>query len=442
MEPTTDNNRGLYEVSAPNLPHIRKIADRKISELNGEGNSNLLIFPDQWSLCEDRIGDLPICSLCDNRLTTGNVMGFVGINGCELTIRSRFAQQDGNDYFLHYMLQKVFSIQMFDLPHASDSESIFDFLLYLFPFYLKKALSQGIYKEYQIRKYNDANVRGVMDVNRHLHVNMPFGGKVAYRTREYCFDNPVTQLIRHTIEYIRLHPFGANILYNDFEMQESVSQIVYATQTYNRKDRMKVLNQNIRPITHPYFREYVPLQKICIQILKHGGMKYGQKEDCVYGLLFDGAWLWEEYLHTVLQACGFKHSRNKKNSKEARNSICLFQEGHYERLPDFYIPGRFILDAKYKHLQKSAIERNDMHQLITYMYVESAPKAGLVYPFEEKVPKDILSQKVGTLRGYGGEVWLFGVPVGKCGSFNAFCKVMKGIEKRLKDSMCERVNNI
>lgn len=35
-------------------------------------------------------------------------------------------------------------------------------------------------------------------------------------------------------------------------------------------------------------------------------MAYGSSDDRVGGLLFDGAWLWEEYLATVL-AGGFIH---------------------------------------------------------------------------------------------------------------------------------------
>ena len=44
----------------------------------------------------------------------------------------------------------------------------------MFPFYLKKALRQGLYKEYHKQNYNDSNVRGTIDINRHLGKNIPF----------------------------------------------------------------------------------------------------------------------------------------------------------------------------------------------------------------------------------------------------------------------------
>ena len=65
-----------------------------------------------------------------------------------------------------------------------------------------------MYKQYITRKNNDANVRGVIDVNRHIRYNKPFNGKIAYSTREYSYDNDVTQLIRHTIEFISTYDGG------------------------------------------------------------------------------------------------------------------------------------------------------------------------------------------------------------------------------------------
>ena len=69
-------------------------------------------------------------NLSDDKIFTHNIMDFVGCNDSELTIFSRFYSGE-NDYFLHYMLQRVFSINMFDLRHSAAKESLWDFLLYL-----------------------------------------------------------------------------------------------------------------------------------------------------------------------------------------------------------------------------------------------------------------------------------------------------------------------
>ena len=43
----------------------------------------------------------------------------------------------------------------------------------------------------------------MIDVGNHLKKNLPFTGNIAYTTREFTYDNPMMQLIRHTIEYIK-----------------------------------------------------------------------------------------------------------------------------------------------------------------------------------------------------------------------------------------------
>ena len=269
-----DNNReGLTIDDELHLENLKKIAENPIDKLSLDDNPNLLIFPQNYNEYGDKIGDQYVFEIDENKLKTNNIMGFIGYGKTKVRIHSRFAQGE-DDYFLHYMLQKVFSINLFDLKYHADNESIFDFLIYLFPASLKRAIRQGLYKEYQTRAYNDANIRGRVDVSRHLRQNTPCAGNVAYSTREYAYDNHVTQLIRHTIEFISNHPFGAGILQNDDLTKDAVTMIREATPSYSQNERGKVVNQNLRPLYHPYFGEYRNLQRLCVQILRYEEIKY------------------------------------------------------------------------------------------------------------------------------------------------------------------------
>jgi 5-methylcytosine-specific restriction endonuclease McrBC regulatory subunit McrC len=434
MHRTTDNNCGNYEVADFHIDNFQKIANVKICDIRFEENQNLLIFPDCLNQHGDRIGDDKIFSLCESKLTTGNIMGFVGVNGSELKIQSRFTKRNEEDYFLHYILQKVFSINMFDLKHSYNQENIFDFLLYLFPYYLKKALRQGLFKEYQHREYNNANVRGSIDVNRHIQTNIPFAGRIAYKTKEYSYENRITQLVRHTIEHIRKHPFGQNILTNDSETQSCISQIIFATPSYDRNKRHMVLNSNIKPVSHPFFSAYRDLQKICSQILRYEGLKYGDAKDKVYGLLFDGAWLWEEYLNTILDKYDFIHPENKSGKK----AIYLFEYNRGKRFPDFW-QENVVLDAKYKRLTGKDCEnmdRNDMHQIISYMYIKQASLGGFICPSDSTSQENIFCSSLGKLNGYGGDVKLWNIPIPKrTENYSDFCKEMNCYEKIFEESV-------
>ena len=173
-----DNNReGLTIDDEQHLENLKKIAEYPINKLSVDDNPNLLIFPQNYNEYGDKIGDQYVFEIDENKLKTNNIMGFIGYGKTKVRIHSRFAQGD-DDYFLHYMLQKVFAINLFDLKYHADDESIFDFLIYLFPAFLKRAIRQGLYKEYQTRVYNDANIRGRIDVNRHIRQNTPFAGNI------------------------------------------------------------------------------------------------------------------------------------------------------------------------------------------------------------------------------------------------------------------------
>ena len=448
---TTDNNRGELVSDLGFKPEneidILSISNRTIKDLAEE--DNLLIFP--YSLnaeykdleAKDHVFSLHPKSVGEYELHTGNVMGFIGRNNTQLTISSRF-YPDEDDLFLHYMLHKVFAINVFDLKHKTAKDSVWDFLLYLFPFYLKQALNHGLFKEYQRRQYNDANVKGPIDVARHIQFNNPFMGKIAYHTREHSYDNRITQLIRHTIEFIRVHKFGKGILNNDLDTQNAVNQIVYATPTYEKNCRLKVINQNIRTVNHPYFTEYALLQKICLQILRQEGLTYGNEKDKVYGLLFDGAWLWEEYLNIILEGKDFIHPRNK----EKENPQYLFKNSKGVIYPDFFKETKPIVvaDAKYKHIELTNFEnenqefgRTDLYQLVTYIYRFKAERGYLLFPMEMKdnSDKDFFYKSYNFHESsHGGEIVKLGlqIPLGYK-RFLDFVDAMKTSEEKFLENI-------
>ena len=211
---------------------------------------------------------------------------------------------------------------------------------------------------------------------------MPFQGKVAYHTREFSYDNHVTELIRHTIEYIGKTKLGRNMLEKDAEMRSNVSSIVSATPKYSNRERERIINRNLRIVNHPYYSRYRPLQKLCLRILRHERIKYGDKAEKIHGVLFDVSYLWEEYLGTILMKQGFLHPNNKKGT----GRIYLAKGGRLHRYPDYYRQNDgMIIDAKYKRVIDT---RDDINQMITYLYRLKGKRGIFIQPtdcaFEEK----------------------------------------------------------
>lgn len=386
-----------------NVERLLPFANTPVSSLVDNKGKSLLVFPLSFQECEDCIGKQHLFDIAPKGknyvVKTGNLAGFIGLNDMYITIRSRFGTENGDDYFLHYMLKKVLSANLFSLKHTATDEQVFDFLLHLFPYFLNKALVQGLYKEYRRNEYNDCNLRGTIDISRHIKCNVPFNGRVAYRTREFSYDNHVTQLIRHTVEYIRTKRLGEMVLHTNVDTQENVSLIVSATSTYRKQDRQQILKSNLRPVVHPYYTQYVPLQKLCLKILSHERLRYGQSKGEIYGILFDVSWLWEEYLNTLLAPLGFKHPNNRKNIEGVWLGYSLRENkkrNAFLRYPDFYDKERsIILDAKYK---KQIDYVADVNQVITYLYWMRGRIGMLVHPTADETERKSYS-----LRGYGDD---------------------------------------
>ena len=462
---------------------LQQVSGKSLGELCTE-SENLLVFPHCLKDHNNGLQELSVCELVgrpcydkENRLLhvnevkikTGNLMGFIGFSGkgswgTQLEIRSRFTDNSKEDFFLHYLLERVFKINLFNLEYSFTHVPGLDFLYLLFPYFLKKALGQGVFRSYQPFDKNDSAVRGTVNIPHHLRQNLPFKGTVAYRSREYSYDNSITQLIRHTIEFIRRKEMGQRILSLDEETRQGIKQIEMATNgTYSLQKRQKVLQENIRPVHHPYYTQYRNLQKLCLMILNHSAIKYEESRNSLYGLLFDGAWLWEEYLARILCApelgtMAFCHPENMAG----RGGLSLFDnscsnEGEtafskcYRRIyPDFYrqnshgtdvhghcsgelaggVQDGVVLDAKYKHLEKSLV-RDDLYQIISYMHTMKMSCGGFLYPYRCYETAEDLQHQCYKLANNSGIIHVLGIPIPQAEDYNHFKVKMKALEADL-----------
>ena len=429
---TEDYNEGIA-ISSDELLDLRAIANVGISEITLEDYPNLLVFPDSFKSYDRDFGTKRICTIPEdsNILFTNSIVGFIGRNNTHLSIHSRFANNIKEDFFLHYMLQKVAKINLFSLKHTMNEDSVFNYLLYLFPLYLKKAISQGVYRQYISKKYNDANVRGVIDVNRHIKFNEPFNGNIAYTTREYSYDNHITQLIRHTIEFISKHQGGDEILNIDTDTQQAIAQIICATPSFLSNELHSIINKNLTPIAHPFYSEYTPLQRLCLQILRYEELKYGQEENEIYGVLIDAAWLWEEYLALILEG-KYNHFL-----KERAPLLHLFKPRRQQIIPDYLsLDKGIVADAKYIRLNKKNWFEEDSsnasaiyYKTITYMYRFCSRKGYLLYPHPEddispiKETLEIITETEGV---NGGTITKLGLKIPyNCNDFEEFSNCLK-----------------
>ena len=428
----TDNQQSINkEEFIAKYPKISQaLLDRTLDNLSQE--DSIFIFPNDLQNSPDLDKDQKILETVNQKIKTGNVIGFLGCGQERLTISSRFSSES-DDYFLHYLLQKVLNINLTSLDVGlSYEDRLYQLLIYLFPKYLEGAMRKGLYKEYQRFSHNDSHIKGVIDVRNHLKKNLPFTGNIAYTTREFTYDNPLMQLIRHTIEYIKNQKsLGRGIIDSN---RENITEIIRVTPSYKLANRAKIIRRNqTKPLRHAYFREYRKLQELCLMILNREKHGFGYQEQKIHGILFDVAWLWEEYVHTLLPK-DFIHPRNK----EKKGGISVFSSGKRKVYPDFYHKElKIVLDAKYKKLEltEKGINRDDLFQLISYAYILQAEKAGLIFPSIDQT----VSSEIGKVVGYGVllKKWSIQIPQ-KASSYNEFYEMLVISEKIFQNNINQK----
>ena len=207
-----------------------------------------------------------------------------------------------------------------------------------------------------------------------LRAPSTFTGNIAYGQREFSHDNYLTELLRHTIEYIKGKPFGKILLGN---VKDEIKLINAATPRYNPLNRQRIIELNTKNVVqHAFFREYLTLQRLCVCILQHRRHRLGSGSRQAKGIIFDGAWLWEEYVASLIGEY-FYHPMNKSG----KGAQYLFDGSTGLIYPDFIgkNPGaRIIADAKYK--PSDNIGDRDYLQLLAYMFRFDSRQGFFIYP--------------------------------------------------------------
>ncbi len=318
------------------------------------------------------------------RLDTGNLMGALRFRDSEsgesvqVEVLSRF-DKGGNNFFLNYMLSRAFDIAIGEDPVSAKQPSVLDLLLdVLFVRRLGEASRNGLLRQYRTYRNNDWAFKGRLDLPRHIRENVPLPRGVAYVKREIDLDVPVNRLFLLAALVVRKRRPDL------FERNEDARDALLELRTAipDPGDVRSVLSHRDcrEPVRHPFYREvWEPLRQIARMILEEERWMLFQddEEESVSGVVFDGAWLWEEYVASVLvPRGGFRHC--VRGGTEDERGLRVFKNGGRRFNPDF-LGSDCVLDTKYKRSNPNG-GRNDVHQVLCYLLLSGAKLGGLVFP--------------------------------------------------------------
>ena len=327
------------------------------------------------------------------RLDTSNLMGALRFRdpksgeAVQVEILSRF-DSGSNNYFLNYLLSKALNVAVGSETVVAQNSSVLDLLLdVVFVKRFGDAARNGLLRQYRTYRNNDWNFKGRLDVSRHIRENIPLPHGIAYVKREIDLDVPVNRMLLLASQVVqRRRPD----LFDNNEDATDAFRIL-RTGIADPGDIRTVLScRDCREsISHPFYREtWEPLRQIARMILEEEKWQIFQEdaEEEVSGVVFDGAWLWEEYLATVLVECGYRHCvRNQqpendkfeslKNEYNSNNVAPMYPD-FVRKDGDRYVA---LADAKYKRF----LTRDDRLQMIAYSFIYDAKVVSIIYPPED-----------------------------------------------------------
>lgn len=360
------------------LPHLRKLSCGRLITL-GRVKNESITDPAFFTVGNPEF-TTPGQKFPDRfQLETSNLMGILHLRHPQkeafvrVEILSRF-DRDDRQKFLNYLLSRVFQVDFLDLIEAGN-DHLWDILVaIMFLQRLKDAIPVGLYKEYRRFEKNDLDFRGHLDLSRHIKENFPLYDKIAYSYHAITYDNPVNHLLRSALETIRKK--WPALVYGDPDLRDLSIKLISATLTWNPGGNRELLRMPVcrEPLHHPYFSEYYEEPRILAgMILEEEGLSiYNDSEYEVSGVVFDGAWLWEEYISTILT--DYIHAEYR-----IKGGIPVFREQERTFYPDFLRNDRkIVLDTKYKSSKTGMAE--DIQQVISYMFLTGAETGGLIFP--------------------------------------------------------------
>ncbi len=332
-------------------------------------------------------------------IQTGLYAGVLFHKGCKINITTKYG-----DTFLKRMLNFVNDIYVDNeqtKAKKDETENQFLFIIaHLFIQSLEKAVVLGLPQQYQKQQERSHKVRGSINFNDYLKIDIPFQGKLTTTFREQKYIQEIIDVLYLALRKLE-SVFGKEIHNRLLGLSQLLKQ-QYSGCFANYETIQKAkTHQTINNPMYSGFKKVLEYAEIIL--LNKDLMPDNEKQNlATTGYLFDIAELYEIYLEKLL-------SRNFPDwFVSGQIEIPIYQKQFFRRsiFPDLImkhkISGKIIaLDAKFKkmEMQNKDIDRADLHQIHSYSgyYQNDLIASGLIYPLSKQI--DIHKSHSDTLYG-------------------------------------------
>lgn len=393
-------------------------------------------------------------------------------NDIEIEIGSKF-DNSGENHFVHYMLSNILNIdrwlvtEMYGKEQTSMSSvsgMLNNIVILNFLDTFNEAIRKGSFRKYKNVAYNDSKMRGSLDVSRHIRLNIPENGKIAYNTREYRSDNEYNVLFLKAL--MIAEKFAPGIVKGKMSENREFKKNIDAMKNsiFGWKDAKvnALLRATEKKIVNSHLKIYEELRVLARYIIRQYGLSKGDgAEYRNTGILVNVDDLWECFVDKMI----FQKSYLAEYSTDyVQQEFSILQTGAGDNdaigngrkmRPDFIWKDlRLVIDAKNKTHWSQALGgdwsfhrsgnvdadedndfmREDIYQVLGYMLTFECETGGFIFPvsYEHNLAaaEPYLVREIREGSGKYLKLYPFKVPEGSNG-YTDFVKEVRGSEDYL-----------
>jgi 5-methylcytosine-specific restriction enzyme subunit McrC len=283
------------------------------------------------------------------------------------------------------LIDMLQTVRSFEVKSTSNSDlktkpnSILELYFEIFIQEVEYLLHHGLIKKYHKKDGNVKALKGSLQFGKHIQHNLVHQERfyVSYTTYDahhllHCILFKTIRLLHKINTNSNLHGRIASLLLNFPEMPEiRISEATFNKIDFNRKTES--------------YRKAIGIAKLLL-LQYHPDLSKGKND--VLALMFDMNLLWEQFIYYSLA----KHKNDYSVTAQTSKYFWTPEAGYRSRIkPDIWIQKgdrNFILDTKWKNLNRCNPSPDDLRQMYVYHEYYKAQKVALVYPGQKEFSKN------------------------------------------------------
>ncbi len=343
----------------------------------------------------------------DGKISARNYVGVVQYNGIRIEVYPKiFANDDSQNtglwqlqmlYWLSYCRKIKFPYSSADLS-TIQFDDFLELLIYVFANLTEETVSKQPFQDYQILVEETSFLRGRISFDDYTRHNLISGNWQNFYCshQPYVYDNLFNRIVKCVTKRLLL-------ISNNSLNQEALSRILFILSDVTEVDCFASDCDKVS--LNPLFSDHQSILNLCKLYLSNQVVDMENQESTNFCFLLPMEYVFEDFIYGFLSdklpALNFRSQSMEYLA--IRNDSSLFQIRN-----DIYLPGKLIIDTKYKIRSttdgpKAGVSQVDLYQMISYAIRRNCNDVLLLYPHFEnsretsatfQVPSQMLSSNI------------------------------------------------